>query len=107
MPSCVKEEGIGVQDFKGEKDNSQEDGESKCLVKKYSCHALQRQWDTERNLNKTCLSKFPPAQHTNPVVIVIFVVIFGDSSLPEQGPLSKFFQAVKGEVKNLLELFGP
>lgn len=34
MPSRAKEKGIGVLDFKGEKDNSQGDEKIECLVKK-------------------------------------------------------------------------
>ena len=34
MPALVKEKWVGVWDFKGEKDSSQEDGKSKCLINK-------------------------------------------------------------------------
>ena len=32
VQSWTKQKGVGVWDFKGEKDNLQEDGKSKCLV---------------------------------------------------------------------------
>ena len=34
MPSCTKEKGVGVWDFKGEENNSWEDEKSKSLVNK-------------------------------------------------------------------------
>lgn len=56
----------------------------------------------EKDFEQADLAKSPPVYHTS---LVFFVVISGDSSLPETGPLSKLFQSVKGEVKALPEPF--
>lgn len=53
---------------------------------------------------QTGLANLSPVYHT---YSILFVVISDDSSLPRQSPLSKFLQAVKGEVKKLfLSLLG-
>ena len=52
------------------------------------------------------LPSFPPT----PVYhrkLLFFVFIFGDNSLPGPGPLSKFFWAVKEELKSSSGIFGP
>ena len=41
-----------------------------------------------------------------PAILPLFIVISGDSSISGPGPLLKFFERAKGEVKALLESFG-
>lgn len=61
---------------------------------KHVCHALWRQWDREEfDFQSTPLPQFTHAY-------AIFFVVISDISLDRPDLLSKFFQAVKGEVKS-------
>lgn len=70
----------------------------------FICHAMQRRWDPERNLSQQALPSFPQFTIASPHS----VIISGDNYLPKTKSLSKFLEAVKGEVKSSSwGFFGP
>ena len=86
MSSWAKEKGVGVCDFKGEENNSQEYGKSKCLVNKcLPCSADKSFW---------CKKK----KKKSSFVITLLLI---------QAPYLKSFRQLRGRQKALLESVGP
>lgn len=61
----------------------------------FACHA-----ETMRLREDSDLRALPSSPLAHHAYLILFVVITGDNSLPGPGPLSKFFQAAKGELKS-------